>query len=226
MKNANFDNYSEKFLENLLQGNRQNCSSIAKLYLTNNHSFIDLYEDVFKFSLYEVGRLWESNKISVATEHLASAIIEGILNELFDQLISKKRYNKKVIVACVENEQHQVGAKMVADTFEMNGWESFFLGAGIPSSELIHYVHEIKPDLIAISLSVYFNFTNLIRLLAKLRQEFPELQILIGGQAFSHILPEMVSKLGNVIQIGDLYLLKKYIQFLNSKFNTNDHGTK
>ena len=226
MKNDNSDNYSEKFLENLLLGNRQNCSSIAKQYLNNNPSFIDLYEDVFKVSLYEVGRLWETNKISVATEHLATAITEGILNELFDQLISKKRYSKKVIVACVENEQHQVGAKMVADTFEMYGWESFFLGTGIPSNELIRYIHDIKPDIIAVSLSIYFNFTNLIRLLEKLRHEFPELQILIGGQAFSHISPEIVSKLGNVIQIGDLHLLKKYIQILNSNFNTNDHGTK
>ena len=49
-----------------------------------------------------MGRLWETNRITVAVEHLATAITEGILNELFEQIISGKRYSKKVAVACTE----------------------------------------------------------------------------------------------------------------------------
>jgi methanogenic corrinoid protein MtbC1 len=224
MENSNLENFSEEFLTSLLQGNRQNCSSIAKKYLNLNHSFLDLYENIFKVSLYEVGRLWETNRITVASEHLATAITEGILNELFEQIISKKKMNKKVVVACVENEQHQVGIKMVADTFEMHGWESFFLGTGIPIQQLINFIREIKPDLLAISLSVYFNFPNLIKMLERIKMEFPEIQILLGGQAFKNLSSEMVNKIGNVIVLPDLYLLKKYIDLVNSNLNTKDNG--
>ena len=209
--------FSAKYLENLLQGNRRNCSLIAKQYLAQNPSFVHLYEEVFKVALYEVGRLWETNQLSVATEHMATAITEGILNEYFEQIISKTRHNRKVVVACVENEKHQVGVKMVADTFEMHGWESFFLGTGIPLGEMIRYIHEVKPDLIAISLSVYFNFANLIKMLNQLKEQFPELQIIIGGQAFKHLSKEMISKVGNVVIMTDLYLLEKFIEVLNSK---------
>jgi len=120
-------------------------------------------------------------------------------------------------VACVENEQHQVGVKMVADIFEMFGWESFFLGTGIPVQELIRYIHEVKPDLLAISLTVYFNFTNLAKMLTSIRTDFPELTIIVGGQAFSRVPAEMINKIGNVILLSDLYLLKKYIELLNQK---------
>ena len=209
--------FSAKYLENLLKGNRRNCSAIAKQYLAQNPSFLQLYEEVFKVALYEVGRLWETNQISVASEHIATAITEGILNEYFEQIISKNRLNRKVVVTCVEDEKHQVGVKMVADTFEMNGWESFFLGTGIPIVELIRYIHEVKPDLLAISLSIYFNFANLIKMLNKLREEFPDLQIIIGGQAFKHLSAEMISKVGNVVILTDLYLLEKFIKVLNSK---------
>jgi methanogenic corrinoid protein MtbC1 len=204
------------YLENLLNGNRSGCSSIAREYLTNNPSILDLYEEVFKVSLYEVGKLWETNKISVATEHIATAITEGILNELFEQIISKNRVHKKVVVACVEKEQHQVGIKMVADIFEMNGWESFFLGTGIPVNELVRYIREIKPDLVAISLSIYFNFTNLIQMLEILGNEFPGLQILIGGQGFSHLPREAIENRENVILLRDLYELTKFIESLNT----------
>jgi MerR family transcriptional regulator, light-induced transcriptional regulator len=216
MTSNNSQTFSDRYLKNLLTGNRAVCSSIAHEYLAGNPSIQDLYEDVFKVALYEIGRLWETNKITVATEHLATAITEGILNEMFEQIISEKRYNKKVVVACVENEYHQVGIKMVADVFELNGWESFFLGAGIPIAELIGFVHQVKPDILAISLSVYFNYSNLVKMLESLRIEFPGLQLLLGGQAFGHLSPDSLKEFGNIIIIKDLYLLEKFISTINA----------
>lgn len=206
----------EQYLENLLKGNRAECSSIAHAYLASNPSIEDLYEEIFKEALYEVGRLWENNKITIATEHMATAITEGILNELFEQIISGKKYNKKVVVACVENEQHQVGIKMVADIFEKNGWDSFFLGIGIPTSELVKFIQETKPDLLAISLSVYFNFSALMKMLDTIKIEFPNLQIILGGQAISKLKGEALNRLANLIILSDLYLLEKYIESINS----------
>jgi methanogenic corrinoid protein MtbC1 len=171
---------------------------LTRQYLAENNSIKDLYEEVFKSALYEVGSLWETNKITVATEHLATAIVEGILNELFEQIFSDKKLNKKVVVACVENEKHQVGIKMVADLFEMKGWESFFLGAGIPTPELIRFIREVEPDLLAISLSVYFNFKVLVQMVEKIKVDFPYLPILLGGQAFNHI-SRSVEKLGQAL---------------------------
>lgn len=219
MEKSDSIDFSAKYLENLLQGNRQNCSAVARQYLSVNPSFLDLYEEIFKTSLYQIGVLWETNKISVATEHMATAITEGILNEYFEQIISRTKLNRKVVVACVENEQHQVGVKMVADTFEMLGWESYFLGTGIPVQELIRYIHEVKPDLLAISLTVYFNFNNLIKMLPQIRNEFPELAIVVGGQAFSRVPADALNKIGNVILLSDLYLLKKFIELLNQKID-------
>lgn len=213
------ESYPADFLEHLLKGHRQACSNIVRELLRINPSIKDLYEGTFRTSLYEVGQLWETNKISVAAEHTATAIVEGILNELFEQLISTKRCNKKVVVACVDKEQHQVGIKMVADVFEMNGWESYFLGTGIPNQELIRYIHEVKPDLIALSLSVYYNFLNFQTLLNLLVNEFPDLQILVGGQALQHVSEKDMADYKNVQLLSDLYVLEKYIVSLNAKSN-------
>lgn len=211
--------FADNFLQNLLKGNRVNCSALAHEYLAQNSSLKDLYEEVFKVALYEVGRLWENNKITVATEHMATAITEGILNELFEQIISGKKFNKKVVVACVENEQHQVGIKMVADIFELKGWESYFLGTGIPVSELIKFIREKQPDLVALSLSVYFNFANLLKMVEKIKDAFPDLQILLGGQAVSRLSNESFNRLENVIILPDLYILDKFIDSINAKIN-------
>lgn len=206
---------SNSFLEHLLQGDRRKCSVLVQQYLSHNPSIMDMYEEILKDSLYKVGVLWETNKISVATEHLATAIAEGILNEYFAQIISKNRCNKKVVLTCVENEEHQVGIKMVADVFEMHGWESFFLGTGIPTNELIPFIHEVKPDILAISLSIYFNYSNLIKMLNILQSEFPKLKIIIGGQAFSKLSNTSLVGLDNVVLLPDLYMLELFIKSLN-----------
>jgi len=212
MKNISVNEHSTNFLQNLLSGNRQICSSIAKQYLAQNPSIKDLYEEVFKVALYEVGRLWETNQISVASEHLATAITEGILNELYQQLDTLEKQNYKVVLTCVENELHQVGIKMVADVFEMNGWESYFLGTGIPVSELVKYLKQVKPDVLAVSMSIYFNNKNLGKMVDVLKNEFPDLKIIIGGQAFVHKKEDNFTKIDTIKFISDLYELDNYIK--------------
>ena len=200
----------------LLSGNRQKCSAIAKQLLSEKYSIKDLYEKVFKDALYEVGRLWESNTITVATEHLATAIVEGILNELYENIDIPENRNKKIVLACVNNELHQVGIKMVADIFEMNGWESWFLGTGIPINELVQFIKQENPRVLAISMSIYFNYQNLIRMIDVLRKEFPNLKILIGGQAFVHTKESSLKGIDNVIYFSDLYKLDNYLKTIET----------
>lgn len=213
MENSTTEHLKTAFLKNLLSGNRSACSEITREYLDINPSIEDLYEDLFRVSLYMVGTLWETNKISVATEHMATAITEGLLNELYEQIISQKRYPKSVVLACVENEKHQVGIKMVGDIFEKNGWESFFLGAGLPTGELIRFINQSNPTLLAVSLSVYFNLPNLLKMLTALRSAFPDLPIIVGGQAIQSI--KAVNLPVGCQAFDNLYQLETYIKNLN-----------
>ncbi|HOO85574.1 MAG TPA: cobalamin-dependent protein [Prolixibacteraceae bacterium] len=217
MASTELDNVTNEFLQGLLKGDRAKCSALAHEYLAQNPSIKDLYEKVFKVALYEVGKLWENNKITVATEHMATAITEGILNELFEQIISSDRTNKKVVVACVEGEKHQVGIKMVADMFEMKGWESFFLGPGIPTGELIKFIHQTEPHVVAISLSIYFNYANLVKMVEAIRTEFPEILLLVGGQAFTRITNNELEKIPKLVMLSDLNMLEQFIDSLNRK---------
>ena len=188
------------------------CSTIAKQYLSENNSIKELYENVFKQSLYEVGRLWETNKITVATEHLATAITEGILNELYEDLKIPEKNNHKVVLACVDGESHQVGIKMVADVFEMNGWESYFLGTGIPITELVKFIEQTEPAVVAISMSIYFNYRNLLEMIAVLKNAFPNLILIVGGQGFLHQKTASFEKPENIKYISDLYELDSYLK--------------
>ncbi len=208
----NYKGISDEFLSSLISGNRKDCSKIAIEKLLSDPSVINLYEELLKPALYSVGKLWENNKISVATEHLATFISEAILNESYDQVISDIRIGKKVVVACVEKEYHQVGIKMVANVFENNGWDALFLGANVPVTELIKFIKSENPDMLALSLSIYFHLPTLEDMLKLIRLEFPELPVIVGGQAFMHGGREVAEKFVNVKFIGDLHKLDYFIK--------------
>ncbi len=209
--------YYNDFLDSLLKGDHSDCLRLIQNILKEEVPVIELYEKLLKKALYEIGELWENNKISVGTEHLASAIVEVILNEIYIQVISKEKTNKSIIVACVENEFHQIGIKMISDVFEMNGWDSHFPGANISTKELINYIKILNPDMLAISLSIYSNLPILESMIQKVRKEFPELPILIGGQAFRHGEQNILLKYDNVIYKHDLYSTELFIK--NEKDN-------
>ncbi|MBN2350000.1 MAG: cobalamin-dependent protein [Bacteroidales bacterium] len=218
MADEQVDYTHKKFLELLLKGDRVKCSLMAKDFINHKISIQELYENIFKKALYDVGELWEYNKISVATEHLASAIVEAILNEFYPGIISQDRKNKTVIVACVENEFHQIGIKMISDVFEMYGWNAHFLGANTPTSELIAFVKLINPNLLALSLSIYFHLPVLENMIQQIRKEFPDLPVLVGGQAFRHGGHEVLLKYNNIIYLPDLKTTESFIK------NMNEHG--
>ena len=204
------------YLKSLLSGNRNEASKTSIDFINANKDIKKLYQEVMKPALYEVGNLWEKNKISVADEHMATAITEGILNELYDKVIPEKYNGKKIVLACTENEEHQVGIKMISDIFEMQGWETFFLGAGIPTIELKSFIRRNNPDLLAISLTVFYNFKSLLKMIEEIRNDFPSLKIIVGGQAFNHGTHQALEKMNDVTFLNDMKSIENFIKNQNN----------
>ncbi len=210
--------HQDSFVEFLLDGNRAAASEHIKNQLEAGMPVKHIYEDIIKVSLYRVGELWEFNQITVAEEHTATSIAEAVMNELYGSIVSRKRVAQKAVLACVENETHQVGIKMVADIFEMKGWDTFFPGADTPVTDLIRYIDKIKPQVIALSASVYFHLPVLEEMIQRIRHTFPNIPILVGGQAFRHGGKDIADKHRRVIFIENLSDLEAYIN------NNSPHG--
>src|SRR6478735_2097495 len=93
-----------------------------------------IYLDVLQPTLYEVGRRWSHADISVAQEHLATAATQSAMARLAESLSDGPRRVSPgaAVVACVSDEMHAVGGRMVADFLEADGWRVAFLGQLTP----------------------------------------------------------------------------------------------
>jgi methanogenic corrinoid protein MtbC1 len=202
---------SNSILKPLLTGDRKTCSDIIKDMVEASVPVKEIYEELLRPALYQIGELWEQNKISVATEHLASAIVESLLNEIYLNLKISKKTEKTAVISCIENEHHQIGARMVSDFFELQGWKVLFLGANTPKKDLLEYLQIINPNVVCISLSIYFHLPVLLSAIEDIKSEFYELPLLVGGQAFTRGGWEYISSFNKVNYIPDLQSLESYL---------------
>ena len=207
-----FDAAYRRYLDGLLANDRQQCRLSFEQWLESDAGLRSLYEDLVRRSLYEVGDLWERGRISVATEHLATAVTESLLNLAYPRLFAQPRMGKSAVVACVANEYHQIGGKMVADLFELNGWRGYFLGANTPVRDVKELIAAKRPDAVALSVAVAFNLDTLVTVAAEIRAAFPELPILVGGQAFRWGGRERVERLSGVRFLASLGELEAWIK--------------
>lgn len=204
------------YLEALLAGERSVCRNAVDTVLEKNRSIRELYENLFRRSLYEVGELWERGRISVADEHLATTMTESLLTRVYPYLFGTTRAERSAVVSCIANEHHQIGGKMVADTFEMHGWDSYFLGANTPWSELLDMVEKKQPDVVALSVTTYFGMPTLLEASKALLTRFPDQIIWVGGQAFSWGGKRLLDAAPNVSLIDSLSDLEtRLIQWEN-----------
>jgi MerR family transcriptional regulator, light-induced transcriptional regulator len=125
-------------------------------------------------------------------------------------MISNKKTGQTAVLACVENEKHQIGLKMVSDIFDKNGWNTFYIGAGVPVEDLIWFIKEKTPDVLALSISLTYNTQYLEQAIQKIHALFPNQLILIGGLGLWKGMGELLQDGKKIHYIPDLYVLEMF----------------
>lgn len=163
-----------------------------------------IYSGVLPLLMREIGRLWQMNEIGVALEHYCSAAMQSILSGFYGRVFGAARHSgRSLLVTCVEGEQHEIGARTLADVFELNGWRTNFLGANLPARELVILIGKsnYRPDLIALSATMPAHLTRLTSTIAAIR-DGSNLPIMVGGYLFQQS-PGLVTRMAVDGYAGD-----------------------
>lgn len=178
----------ERYLAAQLRGDRREALRLlVDDALLQGMALQDIHLKIIQPAQYEIGRLWQENRISVAQEHLATAISQLALSHLYRHLPRDPSNGKVIMLSCVEGELHEIGARMASDFLEMAGFDVRFLGASVPTEHLVRMVREQRPDLLALSVTMTYHLPALRTAISAVHAAAPRLPIAVGGLAFTWV---------------------------------------
>jgi methanogenic corrinoid protein MtbC1 len=180
---------AHQYNASLLRADRQAAGRLVLDAVDCGTSLRELYLHVFEPSQHEVGRLWQMNRVTVAQEHYCTAATQLVMSQLYPRLFDGERHGRRLVAACVASDLHEIGARMVADFFEMEGWDTFYTGAGTPHDAVVEALVAQRAELLAVSATIASHVHEVARLVAAVRAH-PQLgavRILVGGHAFNRL---------------------------------------
>ena len=177
-------NLLEDYLAALMAGDSVRARHLIDDAIAKGRSVGDVYLSVLAPALHEIGERWKHGEVNVAYEHQATMITQGIVGALGPRMRVPPTSGRLAVVACTPGEQHALGAQMLAEFVEGEGWEVLLLGAATPASDLAALVDDERPDVVALSTSVVDNLPEAEGSLQALVELVPRPFVVVGGLAW------------------------------------------
>jgi methanogenic corrinoid protein MtbC1 len=183
------DGVRRRYLEELLRPDARVAWAVIVEALDDGVAPVRIYLEVLTPAMVEIGSLWETARIGVAQEHLATQITQTVLARLAPSLEDAAAAfagdrRRRAIVSGTPGELHSIGARMVADFLEASGWDVLLLGGDTPAEEIATLSAQRTPDVVALSTSLSFNLLAAGRVFARLRELDDPPLLVAGGRAY------------------------------------------
>jgi len=184
-KGVDWEPFKKDYLKALLAGDRAAAGEVVESLLAGSMALPAIYLNVLSPVMVQIGELWGRGAINVAQEKLATQITLGQMAKLRLLQVAPRLSAHRVLVSCVEGEEHYIGARMAADLFMMEGWAVDFLGPNVPGTSLIEMIKSRRPQLVALSATMQRHVKKMKGLIRQLTTLSPRPKVLLGGHALS-----------------------------------------
>lgn len=198
--------YNE-FLTSLRKHDKESSMKICMEALENKTiNIVSLYEEILAKGLNSVIDEFEDEDMLIWQEHVRSSIILSIIENCYGYILEERdrlrlKNKDKIIVLCPKYEDHIIGARMASDIFTIAGYETTFIGADTPCRAILKAIETIKPDIISISVTNFYNIIETKKTIDIIREHFNYgIKFILGGDAFKRN-KDMYKEIG-----GDIYL--------------------
>ena len=187
------------YFETLARGERDAAFRIVSDALADGADMKKLYLDVFSAGLYEIGRLWAAGRTSVAEEHYFTESTQLLISQLHNRVASAARPKGglRCAVFAAYGEDHVIGARMISDFFELDGWDVYYLGGNLSTRHAMRALVDQAVNLLVLSVTIAGHLRAAEDLISAVRAEksLRAMGIMVGGQAL-HGAPGLWKELG------------------------------
>jgi methanogenic corrinoid protein MtbC1 len=179
---------SKQYLECLLRNDKSTAVKMILELVDSGRDIKDIYMQIFEPAQKELGRLWQKGTITVAQEHYATAVTQLIMSQLYSYIFQDYKKDNIFIGACAQGELHEIGLRMLSDLLEIEGWNTYYLGANVPAESIVKTVADTNAQVIGLSGTMAYHLDEIKNIINSIRNsdECREVKIIVGGYIFNN----------------------------------------
>ncbi|MBR6601684.1 MAG: methionine synthase [Bacteroidaceae bacterium] len=179
----------EERLQNaLVKGISDNLEADLAEALTVYPSAVAIIEGPLMAGMLRVGQLFGEGRMFlpqvVKTARTMKQAVE-ILTADSSTIKIQRSDSKKVLLATVKGDVHDIGKNIVSVVMGCNGYEIIDMGVMVPAEDIVKRVLECHPDIIGLSGLITPSLTEMVDVATALREADISVPLLIGGATTS-----------------------------------------
>jgi MerR family transcriptional regulator, light-induced transcriptional regulator len=141
--------------------------------------------------LRRMGDEWEAGRLTPAQEHLATAIIQRVLEGAIHFLVPP-RDAPNLLLATPTGEQHKMGAVLATAAAAAEGWRVTYLGPDLPAGEIVDAAVAAAARVVGVSVVYLRDRDRVLAELRTVRSQLPaSVPLLVGGAGAVALAPEL-----------------------------------
>lgn len=174
-------NIRNQFHAALLEGNPGQVTALLRRAVAEAGP-VATCTQVVEPCLARIGRAWQAGRVSIAQEHRATALLLDALGQMRPSPLLEAARGLGV-VACVEGNHHEVGARMLADVLLARQWRVDYLGADTPPQAIVAHSQQTSATLVALSAALPDHLSAAATTTAGLKSLPQPPRVMLGGLA-------------------------------------------
>jgi len=175
------------YLDALLQANRAQGRLLMAQAIQQAGRVEEVYDSLLWPIVEQLDHLLRIESINRATHELAVRIHRQVCDQVAAHLPMRGPHGKRVVLTCGAGEPEELAGQLVADRFEADGWEVYFLGGGVPDDEVLQLIGRVRPQVLVVFASRPAELPGVRRTIDMIRKVnvCPDMNVLVGGGVFN-----------------------------------------
>jgi MerR family transcriptional regulator, light-induced transcriptional regulator len=173
--------------------NNCNVKGLVDIYEKYSRLFglSDFYDKLLKPVMYRIGDLWQKGQLDVATEHASTNTAISLIKIINERITARTRSQKysskyKAVICTPDGELHGLACNIIESLLLNNGFKVYNISTSIPTDEGTKYIHDVRPDIVFISVTLSENIRSAQRLIQQIQTKYNnKLPVVVGGSAFN-----------------------------------------
>lgn len=170
-----------KIQDAVIKGEEENIVAMVEEALHAGYKPIEISNKGLVLGMDVVGQYFKTGKMFLPQVMLSAETMKKAFERLKKEMKKQQKGIKKILMATVEGDIHDIGKNIVITLLENNGFDVIDLGKNVSADQIIQIAVEQKADMIGLSALMTTTMTQMEHVIRVLKEKGLNIPVAIGG---------------------------------------------